>query len=56
MHFRSVGANGVVLGPGSLEVAHQPNEFVPIDELMRAVLIYRDVALTMLARGEMPAS
>ena len=54
VHFRSVGANGVVLGPGALEVAHQPNEFVPVDELMRSVLIYHDVALSMLGQGSLP--
>ena len=54
VHFRTVGANGVVLGPGSLSVAHQPNEFVPIDELLRSVLIYRDVALSLLRAGELP--
>ncbi len=32
VHFRSVGAQGVVLGPGSLDVAHKPDEFVPISE------------------------
>src|SRR5262249_42377501 len=32
VHFRSVGAEGVVVGPGSLAVAHKPDEFVPIDE------------------------
>ena len=54
VHFRKVGAAGVVLGPGSLEVAHQPDEFVPIDELMRAVLIYRDAALRLLGAGDLP--
>ncbi len=54
VHFRTVGANGVVLGPGSLTVAHQPNEFVPIDELMRSVFIYRDVARSMLGGGGGP--
>ncbi len=55
VHFRALGAKGVVLGPGSLTVAHQPDEFVPIDELMRAVFIYRDVALSMLGVGEVPS-
>ncbi|MEQ8694874.1 MAG: M20 family metallopeptidase [Gammaproteobacteria bacterium] len=54
VHFRTVGASGVVLGAGSLAVAHQPNEFVPIDELVRSVHIYRDVALQMLAGGRQP--
>jgi acetylornithine deacetylase/succinyl-diaminopimelate desuccinylase len=29
VHFHDVGAMGIVLGPGSLNVAHQPDEFVP---------------------------
>ena len=48
VHFRSVGAQGIVLGPGSLAVAHKPDEFVPIDELLAASLIYRDIACDML--------
>lgn len=48
VHFRSIGAQGVVLGPGSLSVAHKPDEFVPIDEFITASLIYRDTALRML--------
>ncbi|MGI4856413.1 MAG: hypothetical protein ACRYHA_05720, partial [Janthinobacterium lividum] len=48
VHFRSVGATGVVIGPGTLAVAHKPDEFVPIDEFLASSLIYRDVALDML--------
>ena len=51
VHFRSVGAQGVVLGPGSLDVAHQPNEFVATAELAMAAAIYRDVAMAMLGEG-----
>lgn len=47
VHFRSLGANGVVIGAGSLEVAHKPDEFVPVDELLRSVHIYRDLAHAM---------
>jgi succinyl-diaminopimelate desuccinylase len=54
VHFRSIGAQGVVLGPGALEVAHQPNEYVPVPELVMAAAIYRDVALTMLGEGRTP--
>ncbi len=50
VHFRSVGADGVVIGPGSLAVAHKPDEYVPEEELMAAVLVYRDTALAMLHR------
>jgi acetylornithine deacetylase/succinyl-diaminopimelate desuccinylase len=52
VHFRSIGAQGVVVGPGSLSVAHQPDEFVPADELVRAALIYRDIAARMLGGGD----
>lgn len=48
VHFRETGAQGIVVGPGTLEVAHKPDEFVPIDELLVSSLIYRDVALAML--------
>jgi succinyl-diaminopimelate desuccinylase len=54
VHFRSVGAQGVVLGPGALDVAHQPNEYVPIADLAIAAAIYRDVALAMLGAGRDP--
>ncbi|MFP3247806.1 MAG: M20/M25/M40 family metallo-hydrolase, partial [Paraburkholderia sp.] len=51
VHFRSVGAAGVVIGPGTLEVAHKPDEFVPIEEFLASSLIYRDIALDMLTPG-----
>ena len=54
VHFRSVGAKGVVLGPGSLEVAHKPDEFVPVDEFATASQIYADTALRMLRSGGEP--
>ena len=50
VHFRDIGAEGVVLGPGDLAVAHKPEEWVGRDELEACVLIYRDIALAMLAR------
>lgn len=48
VHFRSTGAEGVVIGPGSLSVAHKADEFVPLDELVTASLIYRDIAAAMM--------
>jgi len=48
VHFRKTGAQGVVVGPGTLAVAHKPDEFVPASELFAASLIYRDIALAML--------
>ena len=51
VHFRTMGAHGVVMGPGSLDVAHKPDEYVPENELMQACLIYRDVVLSLLPKG-----
>lgn len=48
VHFRSVGAQGIVLGPGALDVAHKPNEFVPQNELIASSMIYRDTVLDLL--------
>lgn len=50
VHFRSTGAQGIVLGPGALEVAHKPDEFVPENELMASSLIYRDTVLDLLRK------
>jgi len=51
VHFRSIGAQGTVIGPGDLAVAHKPDEFVPVDEFVASSLIYRDVAKAMLRNG-----
>lgn len=51
VHFRSIGAQGTVIGPGDLAVAHKPDEFVPVDEFIASSLIYRDVAKAMLRNG-----
>ena len=48
VHFRSIGATGTVIGPGSIDVAHKPDEFVPREEFIRSALIYRDIAEGML--------
>ena len=48
VHHRDVGAVGIVLGPGSLDAAHQPDEYVPKDDLVRAALIDRDLAVAMM--------
>ena len=50
VHFQRVGIRGVVLGPGSLEQAHQPDEYVALADLVRASLIYRDLALDWFER------
>ncbi len=49
VHFRAAGSPGIVLGPGSLDLAHKPDEYVPREALTQASLIYRDTALALLA-------
>lgn len=44
----TIGAQGVVVGLGSLGMAHKPDEFVPVDEFVASSQIYRDIALTMM--------
>ncbi|MBI3516340.1 MAG: M20 family metallopeptidase [Proteobacteria bacterium] len=51
VHFRTLGAAGVVVGPGSLAVAHKPDEFVPVDEFVGASRLYLGTALDMLHRA-----
>jgi acetylornithine deacetylase/succinyl-diaminopimelate desuccinylase len=53
VHFAAVGSRGVVLGPGGLDVAHQPDEFVPVDELGTAAAIYRDLMLRLFRTGSL---
>lgn len=47
VHFRSKGSPGIVLGPGSLDQAHKPDEYVAKDALAQASAIYRDTLLAM---------
>lgn len=45
VHFHKYGSPGIILGPGSLELAHKPDEYVPKEALSEASLIYRDIVL-----------
>jgi acetylornithine deacetylase/succinyl-diaminopimelate desuccinylase-like protein len=47
VHFHALGSPGIILGPGSLSLAHKPDEYVPQAELAQASLIYRDIVLGM---------
>lgn len=38
--FREHGVPTIILGPGDPKIAHQPDEFVPADELVAAARIY----------------
>ena len=48
VHYRDAGAVGIVLGPGSLDAARQPDEYVPTDDLARAAMIDSDIAVAMM--------
>ena len=47
--FSEAGIPAVVVGPGSIAQAHAADEWVEIDQLERAVTIYRE-----LLRGPLP--
>jgi acetylornithine deacetylase len=44
--FKSAGIPTVVCGPGSIEQAHQPDEFVSLDQLARCATFMRGLAAT----------
>ncbi|MHA3962216.1 MAG: M20 family metallopeptidase [Candidatus Thorarchaeota archaeon SMTZ1-45] len=39
-----IGILNVICGPGSIEQAHQPNEFISLDELYQSIDIYLEIA------------
>jgi len=43
-HFQAAGSSTVVIGPGSIDQAHQPNEFVEIVELEKCLAFLGKVA------------
>jgi acetylornithine deacetylase len=40
-YFSQLGMETIVLGPGSIDVAHQPNEFIEMNQLQQAIDLYR---------------
>lgn len=42
-YFSQMGMETIVLGPGSIDVAHQPDEYIEIDQMNRAVELYREL-------------
>jgi len=42
--FQKLGMDPIVLGPGDIAVAHQPDEYVGVGELARAVDVYQGLA------------
>ncbi|MEZ5851973.1 MAG: acetylornithine deacetylase [Hyphomicrobiaceae bacterium] len=43
-HFQAAGCSTVVIGPGSIDQAHQPNEFLDARELDRCMAFLRKIA------------
>lgn len=43
-HFQAAGSSTVVIGPGSIDQAHQPNEFVEVVELEKCLAFLGNVA------------
>jgi succinyl-diaminopimelate desuccinylase len=39
-----VGISNIIYGPGSIAQAHQPNEYIEIDELLKSVDVYLHIA------------
>ena len=51
-YFQQLGADTVVLGPGDIAVAHQPDEHVAIEQVVRATSLVRElVARKCTERG-----
>jgi acetylornithine deacetylase/succinyl-diaminopimelate desuccinylase family protein len=48
-HFRAIGAEGVVLGPGDIARCHKPDEYIGIDELVMGAGVYATLVHRLLA-------
>ncbi len=42
-YFSQMGMETIVLGPGSIDVAHQPNEYIENNQLNLAIPLYRSL-------------
>jgi acetylornithine deacetylase/succinyl-diaminopimelate desuccinylase family protein len=47
-HFRAIGAEAVILGPGDIDRAHRPDEYIGIDELLDGTRVYADLLERLL--------
>ena len=46
-HIAAMGIDCVLFGPGSIDVAHRPNEFIPVDEFEQAKGLLRSLVQQM---------
>ncbi len=42
-YFSQMGMETIVLGPGNIDVAHQPDEYIEADQLNQAVVLYKKI-------------
>jgi acetylornithine deacetylase/succinyl-diaminopimelate desuccinylase-like protein len=49
--FARAGIPALIFGPGLLEVSHEPDEYVPLENLEQACAIYALTAIAMLGRA-----
>ena len=42
-YFSQMGMETVILGPGNIDVAHQPNEYIEISQLQQAINLYKNI-------------
>jgi acetylornithine deacetylase/succinyl-diaminopimelate desuccinylase-like protein len=47
-HFRSIGASALITGPGSGSLAHKPDEYIEVRELVRGAQVYVGIALELI--------
>jgi len=50
--LQNMGTEIIILGPGSINQAHKPNEFVTIDQLELAVRQFREITQQICMKGE----
>ena len=43
-HFERVGISTVVFGPGSIDQAHKPDEYIEVSEISRCLSFLKDVS------------
>jgi acetylornithine deacetylase/succinyl-diaminopimelate desuccinylase family protein len=48
-HFRAIGAEAIVIGPGDIDRAHRPDEWIGVDELVEGTRIYTALLTRLLA-------
>lgn len=48
-YFSQMGMETVVLGPGSIDVAHQPNEYIELEQIDKSISMYNNLIKNICA-------